>query len=701
MELRRIAVLCLLAGLFLFPALSQSGEARTALLIANSEYQNYSKLPNPVPEAQALKKVLETIGFDVTLVTDASKDQMQNALLDFGDKLAVNKGVAFFHYGGHAVQVAGKNYLIPTTANIPNEDRAKVAALDVEEVTNILGTSGSKTNIIILDSCRNNPLTGSGRSASRGLSVVSNSPNNSIIVYSAQAGSVAQDGLFTPTLTAKLATPGASLQEILQDVRKEVSAKSNGAQIPGSYDQLFEPVFLRGMGGRPGNSSLAIKAWDAGKLYIDNVFFQDIAKDETIELKNIAEGFKTLEVRYDSEVEKKPVNIKAGDQTTVNFTYERNPVFFAKLKAVRPGTIVRWGDKELKPNAKGLYELPVGEQLVSLEHPLLKSKTFNLSATTRQEVALDWSQPDWRTGSFSVADVPADTVISLKGDNGFMYKWTQSANGPFESRQPAVIGHYAVSFAGPYLDTVTVSVDIREGQPNQAKPRLQEYGLLTVANTSAIGLKLRVLDADQGTEVLSKDLAAATSTDKLKLPQGNYRLLYQKPGDIAPAAVQDINLPIRLSSKATLADPGDSVALRYQKADQAYQLANTLLGPMQQTRDGYQLTGWILLGAGVASGGVATFAYFDGAKKYSDYLANPYTSDLATMNAQTTEASKFLAATLSGAITGLAGSAVAFLLAPDPTTAQADNDSKKNSLQLLKAQYDSQPDYFKTPEVGK
>ncbi len=230
----------------LFLALISSpvfSESRNALLIANAAYSNYSSLATPIKEAKDLKKTLETLGFSVVILENASLEKMQDELYNFGEKLKKSGGVAFFHYGGHAVQVNGINYLIPANAEIPDERRIKTRALDVDD---IMQNMHGDTNIVILDACRNNPLAGAGgRSASRGLVLTIEKPLNSIIVYSAQPNTVAQDGVFTPILTKKLLEQ-KELSIILRDVRREVFEKTNGAQVPGNYEQLMTNVYLAG-----------------------------------------------------------------------------------------------------------------------------------------------------------------------------------------------------------------------------------------------------------------------------------------------------------------------------------------------------------------------------------------------------------------------------------------------------------------------
>ena len=224
-------------------ALSCFAETRNALLIANAKYQNFGSLATPINEARDLKKTLETLGFSVTIIENGSLEKMQDAVDSFGAKLAKQGGIGFFHYGGHAVQVNGANYLIPVNADIPDEKRVKTRTLCVDDVT---AAMTAETNIIVLDACRNNPLpASSGRSATRGLVLTIDHPKNSIIIYSAQPGNVAQDGVFTPILT-KCLLEQKELGAILRDVRREVSAKTNGEQKPGEYNELETEVYLAG-----------------------------------------------------------------------------------------------------------------------------------------------------------------------------------------------------------------------------------------------------------------------------------------------------------------------------------------------------------------------------------------------------------------------------------------------------------------------
>jgi len=218
---------------------------KEALLIANGKYSHLVGLAHPGPDAAKLGTALEVLGFRVRLVRDGNREQMLDAIAEFERELRNNGAIAFFHYGGHGVQVDGKNYLLPADADIPDERRVATRAVALDEVMTAMDAASARASIIVIDACRDNPLpAGSGRNLARGLSVVGLKPKNSIVIYAAEAGSKALDGLFTPILAKALQQKGRTIDQVLKSVRSEVYAKSSGQQTPGEYNQLFEDLFL-------------------------------------------------------------------------------------------------------------------------------------------------------------------------------------------------------------------------------------------------------------------------------------------------------------------------------------------------------------------------------------------------------------------------------------------------------------------------
>ena len=183
----------ILMGLLFFPGLlaAQSpapSEARIALVIGNAAYLNVP-LKNPANDARDIAAALQKIGFTVTLLVDADLGAMNRAIRDFGNAIKRQDAVALFYFSGHGVQYQGANYLIPARADIQSADELAYAAVNAEQVYAKMESSGARTNIIILDACRNNPFPGSERAMDRGLAVVSGvQPPRSLIVYSTAPG---------------------------------------------------------------------------------------------------------------------------------------------------------------------------------------------------------------------------------------------------------------------------------------------------------------------------------------------------------------------------------------------------------------------------------------------------------------------------------------------------------------------------------
>jgi len=98
------------------------------------------------------------LGFDVVKVQDADLNQMKRAISDFGTKLANAGGsaVGLLYYAGHGIQVGGTNFLIPLKANIV---KAADEAADAGRILKQMEFAGNALNVIILDACRNNPLS--------------------------------------------------------------------------------------------------------------------------------------------------------------------------------------------------------------------------------------------------------------------------------------------------------------------------------------------------------------------------------------------------------------------------------------------------------------------------------------------------------------------------------------------------------------
>ena len=229
------------------PAEPPVGQNKTALLIANAGYDHLPRLRTPIQEARQLGAALKRIGFEVQMLTDGGYDEMLDALHRFEERVRERGGTALFHYGGHGVQVNGVNYLLPVDREIPDERRVRGRAISADEISGALQAARSTANIVILDACRDNPLPRETRTTDvRGLAPVNNPPPNTIIVFAADGGEVAKDGLFTPALLRYIEEPGIEITDMLRRVRNDVYEASGGKQRTANYDQLLTEVYLAG-----------------------------------------------------------------------------------------------------------------------------------------------------------------------------------------------------------------------------------------------------------------------------------------------------------------------------------------------------------------------------------------------------------------------------------------------------------------------
>ena len=234
-----IFVLCLWHGEASFAA-----ESRIALVIGNSGYTIAPPLANPANDARLMAETLRGLGFDVIERIDADRETIQTAAFELQDRLiaAGKDAVGLFYYAGHGVQVGGENYLVPLGADIKQEREVAIKAVSASFVLQQMEFAENRMNFVILDACRNNPLTRGFRSATRGLARM-DAPRGSLVAYSTGPGSVAADGTginspYTLALAEAMRVPGLAAEQMFKRVRNSVMAETNGNQTPWEESSL-------------------------------------------------------------------------------------------------------------------------------------------------------------------------------------------------------------------------------------------------------------------------------------------------------------------------------------------------------------------------------------------------------------------------------------------------------------------------------
>ncbi len=247
----KTACLVFLASILAFfltydPALAGK---RVALVVGNSAYQHAAPLKNPVNDAEAVAETLERLDFEIVKGVDLSHRDFAKTISAFAAKLSKGVDVALFFYGGHGLQLNGKNYLVPVDAELGSETSLEFEAIRLQTILSLMERSQT-TNLVFLDACRDNPLarnlarTMGTRSASlgRGLARVETGVGT-LIAYSTQPGNVALDGegVHSPFAKAFLKhaeAPGIEIEGLMRKVRQDVIDETNGAQVPWNHSSL-------------------------------------------------------------------------------------------------------------------------------------------------------------------------------------------------------------------------------------------------------------------------------------------------------------------------------------------------------------------------------------------------------------------------------------------------------------------------------
>ncbi len=238
----------ILAAALLLLCQPASAAKRVALVIGNSAYQNVALLPNPVNDGAVIAAMLKNAGFDVVDSRhDLPANEMRRALRDFADR-ARDADIAVIYYAGHGMEVDGTNYLIPVDAKLERDSDVYDEALSLDRVL-VSIEPAKQLRLVILDACRDNPFAKSmkrtlvSRAIGRGLAQVEPASPNTLIAYSAKAGSTAMDGdsknsPFTLALSKHLTTPGLDVRRAFGFVRDDVLKTTNNRQEPFVYGSL-------------------------------------------------------------------------------------------------------------------------------------------------------------------------------------------------------------------------------------------------------------------------------------------------------------------------------------------------------------------------------------------------------------------------------------------------------------------------------
>jgi hypothetical protein len=233
-------------------AAANGDERRVALVVGVAEYKHAPRLANTANDAKAISSALEQVGFQVEILQDPDRAALETAIRRFGQR-AQGADASLFYYAGHALEVSGRNWLLPAPADIQTAYDLRFEAFDLDSI--IEQVSGrSRVSLFFLDACRDNPFrarlsTGTRELVSRGLGRA-DATAGTLIAFAAAPGRVALDGTgsnspFTAALVSQLQRSGVELRRILAEVRRQVREATDGKQLPWENSALEGDFFFR------------------------------------------------------------------------------------------------------------------------------------------------------------------------------------------------------------------------------------------------------------------------------------------------------------------------------------------------------------------------------------------------------------------------------------------------------------------------
>ena len=234
-------------------ATEQGAEAkpapRIALVIGNGHYPDANApLTQPINDARALTAALRGNGFDVDVVEDASRDDMNRAVDRLKSRIKPDSVVMLF-FGGYGVQVGRESYMIPVDAAIWREADVRRQGFSVESVLDVMKQQGARAKLVVIDASRRNPYERRFRAFSHGLAPIA-APDNALILTSATPDKVAEDSenahsvLMSELLTNLTAESAAGAETVFNNTRLAITRASDGEQVPSVSSSLQEDVSL-------------------------------------------------------------------------------------------------------------------------------------------------------------------------------------------------------------------------------------------------------------------------------------------------------------------------------------------------------------------------------------------------------------------------------------------------------------------------
>jgi hypothetical protein len=436
-----------------------ASENRVALVIGNSAYRHAPVLSNPKNDAADMAAAAERLGFKVIRGIDLDKSGMDRTIRRFAEALK-GASVGMLFYAGHGLQVGGRNYLVPTDAELKTAEALDFEMVGLDVVQRIM-EAATETNILFVDACRDNPLSRNlaramgTRSAAIGHGLTAQEAGaGTLISFSTQPGNVALDGTgtrnspYAAALVKHIATQGKDLPAVLVQVRRDVMAVTEKRQIPWEHSALTAEVMLAPQAQAQTSGNTAPKADATEKKEKDDTS----AGPETKTARN-----KTSEPEAEPGAPTQKVVKVGASKGTLKITNNKNNGYLYNATG-RKLLVDETNASGVMPTNKPI-ELPSGRYYVKADSGLTMVKPFEIKAG--ENVVVDFPK---YVGSLRVTNNAEKQYLFDERDNLI------SIDGRFMStlvpNQPVDLppGRYYLRTGDPHPRVTAEPFEIKAGE---------------------------------------------------------------------------------------------------------------------------------------------------------------------------------------------------------------------------------------------
>ena len=257
-------------------------EVRTALVVGNAAYHE-TPLTYPVNDAKTVANVLQSLGFNVTLLMDVGRNKLRHAIREFAKTLKEQHGVGLFYFSGHALQIKQRNYMMPLDADIVSAFEVPDEGVDFGYAINAMIDAGNELDILMFDASPAQPYSAKLVQINPGLAF-QDVPENMLLSYSTSPNNTAapiaaQNSEYARHFLQYAVTPNMPIEQVYKEIRIGVEQATAGKQVPWQSSSLRQKfVFSTMSDGGAAEKSMAAAETAAWELIKSSENIEELQK---------------------------------------------------------------------------------------------------------------------------------------------------------------------------------------------------------------------------------------------------------------------------------------------------------------------------------------------------------------------------------------------------------------------------------------